>query len=238
MRLDEPGVRVLAAVEGFGVFESPAPHRVRQPLLLHAADYGLRPAAPGALLTIAGSRAEMVTANDEPGVVLSATPVESQIQLPFDVAGDSVRITAQRAGAAALSFGLPLRPVAPAILVDGDGFPVIVDADSGLQVDALNPVRPGARLQVLATGLGRVQPDWPAGLPAPAEHPPAVVAGMRVLVDGAPAHVTRAVLAPTYVGFYLVEFDAPDFLNAGVAEITVEASGQASNPVRVYTLPQ
>ncbi|MGO9241011.1 MAG: hypothetical protein ACLQBJ_09390 [Bryobacteraceae bacterium] len=238
VRLDEPGVRVLATVEGFGVFESPAPHRVRQPLLLHAADYGLRPAAPGALLTIAGSRAEMVTANDEPGVVLSATPVESQIQLPFDVAGDSVRITAQRSGAAPLSFGLPLRPVAPAILVDGDGFPVIVDADSGLQVDALNPVRPGARLQVLATGLGRVQPDWPAGLPAPAEHPPAVVAGMRVLVDGAPAHLTRAVLAPGYVGFYLVEFDAPDFLNAGVAEITVEASGQASNPVRVYTLPQ
>jgi uncharacterized protein (TIGR03437 family) len=238
VRLDEPGVRVLAAVDGFGVFESPAPHRVRQPLLLHAADYGQRPAAPGALLTIAGSRAETVTANNLPGVVLSATPVESQIQLPFEVAGDSVRITAQRAGAAALSFGLPLRQVAPAILVDGDGFPVVIDADSGLQVDALNPVRPGARLQVLATGLGRVRPDWPAGLPAPADHPPAVVAGMRVLVDGAPAHLTRAVLAPGYVGFYLVEFDAPDFLNAGVAEITVEAAGQASNPVRVYTLPE
>jgi uncharacterized protein (TIGR03437 family) len=207
-------------------------------LLLHAADYGQRPAAPGALLTIAGSRAETVTANNLPGVVLSATPVESQIQLPFEVAGDSVRITAQRAGAAALSFGLPLRQVAPAILVDGDGFPVVIDADSGLQVDSLNPVRPGARLQVLATGLGRVRPDWPAGLPAPADHPPAVVAGMRVLVDGAPAHLTRAVLAPGYVGFYLVEFDAPDFLNAGVAEITVEAAGQASNPVRVYTLPE
>ncbi|MGD0578839.1 MAG: hypothetical protein ABSC08_07915 [Bryobacteraceae bacterium] len=238
VRLDEPGVRVLASVEGFGVFESPAPHRVRQPLLLHAADYGQRPAAPGALLTIAGSRAEMVTANSLPGVVLSATPIESQIQLPFDVAGDSVRITAQRAGAAALSFGLPLRQVAPAILVDGDGFPVVIDGDSGSQVDALNPVRPGARLQVLATGLGRVRPDWPAGMPAPADRPPAVVAAMRVLVDGLPAHLTRAVLAPGYVGFYLVEFDAPDFLNAGVAEITVEAAGQLSNPVRVYTVPE
>ena len=91
VQLDEPGVRVLAAVDGFGVFESPAPHRARQPLLLHAADYGQRPAAPGALLTIAGGQAEMVTANSLPGVVLSATPVESQIQLPFDVAGDSVR---------------------------------------------------------------------------------------------------------------------------------------------------
>jgi uncharacterized protein (TIGR03437 family) len=238
VQLDEPGVRVLAAVDGFGVFESPAPHRARQPLLLHAADYGQRPAAPGALLTIAGGQAEMVTANSLPGVVLSATPVESQIQLPFDVAGDSVRITAQRAGATALSFGLPLRQVAPAILVDGDGFPVVIDADTGLQVDALNPVRPGARLQIMATGLGRVRPDWPAGMPAPADRPPAVVAAVRVLVDGLPATVARSVLAPGYVGFYLVEFDAPQFLNAGIAEITVEAAGQLSNPVRVYTVPE
>ena len=238
VQLDEPGVRVLAAVDGFGVFESPAPHRARQPLLLHAADYGQRPAAPGALLTIAGGQAEMVTANSLPGVVLSATPVESQIQLPFDVAGDSVRITAQRAGAAALSFGLPLRQVAPAILVDGDGFPVVIDADTGLQVDALNPVRPGARLQIMATGLGRVRPDWPAGMPAPADRPPAVVAAVRVLVGGLPATVARSVLAPGYVGFYLVEFDAPQFLNAGIAELTVEAAGQLSNPVRVYTVPE
>jgi len=238
VQLDEPGVRVLAAVDGFGVFESPAPHRARQPLLLHAADYGQRPAAPGALLTIAGGQAEMVTANSLPGVVLSATPVESQIQLPFDVAGDSVRITAQRVGATALSFGLPLRPVAPAILVDGDGFPVVIDADSGLQVDALNPVRPGARLQIMATGLGRVRPDWPAGMPAPADRPPAVLAAVRVLVDGLPATVARSVLAPGYVGFYLVEFDAPQFLNAGIAELTVEAAGQLSNPVRVYTVPE
>jgi len=238
VQLDEPGVRVLAAVDGFGVFESPAPHRARQPLLLHAADYGQRPAAPGALLTIAGGQAEMVTANSLPGVVLSATPVESQIQLPFDVAGDSVRITAQRAGATALSFGLPLRQVAPAILVDGDGFPVVIDADTGLQVDALNPVRPGARLQIMATGLGRVRPDWPAGMPAPADRPPAVVAAVRVLVGGLPATVARSVLAPGYVGFYLVEFDAPQFLNAGIAELTVEAAGQLSNPVRVYTVPE
>ena len=82
------------------------------------------------------------------------------------------------------------------------------------------------------------QPDWPAGMPAPADHPPAVIAPVRVLVDGQPAKVTRAVLAPGYVGFYLVEFDTPEFLNAGVAEITVQAAGQDSNPVRIYTMPE
>jgi uncharacterized protein (TIGR03437 family) len=235
VRLDEAGVRVLAAVDGYGVYESPAPHRTRQPLLLRAADYASGPAAPGTLLTIVGSDVERVTVNSQPGVILSSSAVESQIQIPFEASGDSLRITASRTGASSLSFGLPLRQVAPAILTDGDGFPVIIDASSGLQVDALNPVRPGARLQILATGLGRVSPDWPAGMAAPVEHPPEVLAGVLVRMAGAPMKVVRSVLAPGYVGFYLVEFDAPEFLDSGVAEVAIEGAGQTSNAVRVYT---
>ncbi len=238
VHLDDAGVRVLAAVDGYGVFESPAPHRSRQPVLLRAADYGSGPAAPGALLTIVGSPVERVTVNSQPGVVLSSNAVESQIQVPFETSGDSLRVTASRSGAEPLNFGMALRQIAPAILTDGDGFPVIIDANSGLQVDALNPVRPGARLQILATGLGRVRPDWPAGMAAPSEHPPEVLAGVRVLLDGAPTKVTRSVLAPGYVGFYLVEFDAPEFLDSGVAEVVIEGAGQLSNAVRVYTAAQ
>jgi len=238
VRLDEAGVRVLAAVDGYGVYESPAPHRIRQPLLLRAADYASGAAAPGALLTIVGSSVDRVTVNSLPGVILSSNSVESQIQVPFEASGDSLRVTASRTGAASLSFGLPLRQVAPAILTDGEGFPVIIDADSGLQIDALNPVRPGARLQILATGLGRVRPDWPAGMAAPAEHPPEVVAGPRVLLDGVPMKVVRSVLAPGYVGFYLVEFDTPEFLDSGVAEVLIESAGQTSNTVRVYMAAQ
>ena len=238
VRLDDAGVRVLAAIDGYGVFETPAPHRIRQPLLLRAADYATGPAAPGALLTIVGSAVGHVTVNSQAGVVLSSSAVESQIQIPFEASGDSLRVTASREGAESLSFGMPLRQIAPAILTDGDGFPVIIDADSGLQVDALNPVHPGARLQVLATGLGRVRPDWPAGMAAPAEHPPEVLAGVRVFLDGAPMKLVRSVLAPGYVGFYLVEFDAPEFLDSGVAEVVIEGAGQSSNAVRIYTVAQ
>jgi uncharacterized protein (TIGR03437 family) len=238
VRLDEAGVRVLAAVDGYGVYESPATHRTRQPLLLRAADYASGAAAPGALLTIVGSGVDRVTVNSLPGVVLSSNSIESQIQVPFEASGDSLQVTASRTGASSLSFGMPLRQVAPAILTDGDGFPVIIDADSGLQIDALNPVRPGARLQILATGLGRVRPDWPAGMAAPAEHPPEVVAAPRVLLDGVPVKVVRSVLAPGYVGFYLVEFDAPEFLDSGAAEVVIESGGQTSNTVRVYMAAQ
>jgi uncharacterized protein (TIGR03437 family) len=207
-------------------------------VLLRAADYASGPAAPGTLLTIVGIGVERVTVNSQPGVILSSNAAESQIQVPFEVSGDSLRVTASRSGAASLSFGLPLRQIAPAILTDGDGFPVIIDANSGIQIDALNPVRPGARLQILATGLGRVRPDWPAGMAAPAEHPPEVLAVIRVSLDGVPVKVLRSVLAPGYVGFYLVEFEAPEFLDSGVAEVVIEGAGQTSNTVRVYMAAQ
>ena len=159
VRLDEPGTRLLAAVDGPGIFETIAPHRARLPVVLHSADYGQRAAAPGSTLSILGSAVESVTANSLRAVVLSSTPAEAQIQLPYDVAGDSLRLVANRANAAPLVFGLPLRATSPSVLIDGDGFPVVIDADSGVQIDALNPVHPGARLQVLASGLGRVRPD-------------------------------------------------------------------------------
>jgi uncharacterized protein (TIGR03437 family) len=235
VRLDEPGVRLLAAVQGQGIYETAAPHRTRRPLVLQSADYGQRPAAPGSTLSIVGSGVESITANSLNASEVSSTVEEAQFQLPYDVSGDELRLVAQRAGAAPLVFGLALRAASPAVLIDNDGFPVVIDTDTGVQVDALNPVRPGARLQVLAAGLGRVRPDWPAGQPAPRAHPPEVAAPVRVMLDGAPLKVTRATLAPGYIGYYLVEFEAPAVLNSGLAELRLEAAGESGNTVRVFT---
>ncbi|MCX6622288.1 MAG: hypothetical protein NTY38_14715, partial [Acidobacteria bacterium] len=134
--------------------------------------------------------------------------------------------------------GVPLRPVSPAIFVaNADGAPMVMDADRGLLLDAGNPAGPGTRIQILATGLGRVRPDWPTGLAAPLENAPRVIAPLRVTLDRTPLEVTRATLAPGYVGFYLVEVQLPDVVNAGPAELMLEAGGQQSNPVRIYLLP-
>src|SRR5947209_6311092 len=132
---------------------------------------------------------------------------------------------------------VPLQTAAPAIFVDSEGAPLILDADSGLMLDAMHPARSRRRMQILATGLGRVTPDWQAGQPAPADNPPRVVSPVRVLIDRQPAEVTRAVLAPGYVGFYLVEITVPAVVNAGPAELYVEAGNQVSNRVRVYLEP-
>ncbi|NUN03287.1 MAG: hypothetical protein HUU41_19450 [Bryobacteraceae bacterium] len=75
------------------------------------------------------------------------------------------------------------------------------------------------------------------GLPAPLENSPAVAVPVQAFLDGSPVEVTRAILAPGYVGMYLVEIRVPAIVNSGPAELYLEAEGQQSNRVRVYLEP-
>jgi uncharacterized protein (TIGR03437 family) len=165
--------------------------------------------------------------------VLSAGERESQVQLPFDLDGPTVTL-ALEAGGTTIPTVLPLRPASPAILVDRDGTPMLMDAATGALIDAQNPSRAGSILQVLASGLGRVRPDWPAGVAGPAENQPSVVTQVKAWLDGAPVEVVKAVLAPGYVGFYLVEVKLPDIVNTGASELFLEAGNSTTNRVRLY----
>jgi uncharacterized protein (TIGR03437 family) len=162
--------------------------------------------------------------------------MESQIQVPFEATGSSALLSLQLISGW-FTMSVPLRDVSPAIFVDPDGSALLLDGDSGVLLDGLNPARSGARVQILATGLGKVQPAWPTGRAAPLEEPPRVVAPVGAYLDRTPVEVTRATLAPGYVGFYLVEVRLPSLVNAGPAELYVEAGGRESNKVRIYLQP-
>ncbi|MBA3972879.1 MAG: hypothetical protein C0504_01520 [Candidatus Solibacter sp.] len=231
--LDRTGTLLLAAIDGYGVFTRMSPHTLDRPRVLHSADFSDGEAAPGALLTLSGSSAERVTANAAEAPVLSSSAEESQFQLPYDLSGDTVRLAVAREGAA-MAFPLRLKAASPAILADREGTPFVLDAGSGVAIDAMNPLRGGMTIQILATGLGRVTPEWPAGLPAPASNPPRVAAEVKVLIDGVALEDVEARLAPGYVGFYLIEARLPVMMDAGPAELRVEAGSSASGPVRVY----
>jgi uncharacterized protein (TIGR03437 family) len=92
-------------------------------------------------------------------------------------------------------------------------------------------------MQIWATGLGRVAPEWPTGMQAPLDNPPAVVAQVRAYLDGKPLQVTRATLLPGYIGFYLIEVQLPSIVNAGSSELYVAAESQESNRVQVWIEP-
>jgi uncharacterized protein (TIGR03437 family) len=106
-----------------------------------------------------------------------------------------------------------------------------------VMLDGMNPAHSRMRLQILAPGLGRVRPDWPAGTPAPLENTPQVVAPVTVLWNREPVDVLRAVLAPGYTGVYLVEIEVPVLLQYGLSELAIQVNGQESNRVRVYSEP-
>jgi uncharacterized protein (TIGR03437 family) len=244
--LDAQGNQLWAAIEGFGVYATLAPHRYLDPKVVSAADLVSRAVAPGSLISILGAQVAAARAGDVTIPVLSSSPSASQLQVPFDVRGNSLLLsatsqsatsTATAAGAGWAFAPLTVAAAAPAIFIGPDGTPMLLDGDSGVMLDAMTPGHTGGRIQILASGLGRVTPDWPAGLAAPAENPPRVAGTVQVYLDRSPVEVTRAVLAPGYVGLYLVEITVPKIVNYGPAELYIDSGGAVSNRVRVYIEP-
>ena len=236
VKLDANGYQLYAALDGYGVYATAAPHRLRALRLVNAADFSTRAAAPGSLISVVGGRVSAATAGTLSFPVLAASETESQIQVPFEASAANFSL-ALATGAGSFTLGLPVQAVSPAIFVNRDGSPMVLDGDSGLMLDARNTAHSGTRLQILATGLGRVRPDWPTGVAAPLENPPEVAATVKAYLDRVPVQVTRAALAPGYIGFYLIEVQLPALVNAGAAELYIAADGQESNRVQVVLEP-
>lgn len=235
--LDAAGVQVYIALDGYGVFAAAAPHRRNNLLIVNAADFSTRAAAPGSLLSVIGGHVTAATGGSLNYPVLANPLGDSQIQVPFEAVGPNVSLALETGGGRVMRE-LPVQPVSPAILLlDRDGTPALYDADSGLALDGRNTAHSNGRLQIMATGLGRVTPDWPTGMQAPLTSPPSVNAAVKVFLDGTPLQVTRATLAPGHVGFYVVEVQLPAINNAGTSEIYISAGGQDSNKVQIVMEP-
>jgi uncharacterized protein (TIGR03437 family) len=230
--LDPSGIQLYTSIEGYGVYATAAPHRLRNIRLVNAADFSTRAAAPGSLMSVIGGRVNAVRGGDLDYPVLAAADDASQIQVPFEAVGPNVTLALQTS-TGAVRLGMQVQPVSPAIFVGRDGAPMLQDADSGLLLDARKSAHAGTRVQVFATGLGKVTPDWPSGTPASVDNPPAVAAAIRAFLNGAPVPVRSATLAGGYIGFYVVELQLPALNNAGPAELYITADGVESNRVQI-----
>ena len=236
VKLDEGAHQLWAALDGFGVYSTLAPHRFRDPRVVSAADFVARAAAPGSLVSVAGARVSSGQAGNLPVAVLASTETESQIQIPFEARGSSISLAVSSGDRNMTLPSVPLEAAAPAIFVARDGSPMLLDAESGVMLDAMTPAHSRGHIQILTTGLGRVTPDWPTGIAGPVDNPPKVAATVRAYLDRQPVEVTKAVLAP-YIGYYLIEIEVPKIVNYGPAELYLEVGTQSSNRVRVYIEP-
>ena len=168
--------------------------------------------------------------------VLASSDQSSQLQVPFETSPGTFSLSLEGA-ADRWSVPLTVKEAAPAIFVDGEGAPLLLDAASGLVMDPKLAVYAGSTVQILATGLGKVTPEWQTGVPAPQDAPPAVTGTVTAFLDGHPITVTRAVLAPYYVGYYVVEVQIPAIVNRGASELRIVMNGVESNRVKLSLEP-
>jgi uncharacterized protein (TIGR03437 family) len=227
---------LTVALDGYGVFEEAAPHRAVSVRVVSGADLTERPAAPGSLISVLGAKVERVNTSGASYPILAASDQSSQLQVPFEAQTGTFQLTLQGASDQ-WSVPLTVNDTAPAIFVDADGAPLILDAASGLVVDPKLAVYADSTVQILATGLGKVTPEWPTGVPAPVDSPPVVAGTVTAFLDGRPIEVTRATLAPAYVGYYIVELQIPAIVNRGANELRIVMNGVESNRVRLYLEP-
>jgi uncharacterized protein (TIGR03437 family) len=233
--LNEGGNFLYASITGEGVFLTYAPHRRRSPALISAGDLTSRAASPGSLMSVVGLKLSQAQIAGRSLPILSANNDETQLQIPYDAAIPSPAIELNSATGATLRLDLDLADTAPVIFTDRDGAPLVLDAETGELLDPSRPLRAGMRIQILATGLGRVEPSWPAGVAAPAQNSPRVVAPVRVWLNGQTLELSKAELASGYVGFYAIETKLPPVLDDAIAELRIEAAGRFSNTIQVRT---
>ena len=231
-----PDNTLSVAIDGYGVYETPAPHRPRTLRLLNGADMSERAAAPGSLVAVQGADVRSGQLAGRPWAVVGSSERSSQLQVPFESAAGTYQV--QLDGPAGhWTAPLTVKAASPAIFVDSDGSPLLLDAASGLVLDTTAGIHASSTVQLLATGLGQVTPEWPTGVPAPYDAPPVVRGTITAFLDGTPVEVTRATLAPGYVGYYIVELRIPAIINRGASELRLLMNGEESNRVRLYLEP-
>jgi uncharacterized protein (TIGR03437 family) len=155
-------------------------------------------------------------------------------QMPFDIASSSVQVRVRTDAGQSSPQVANILPRAPRLFtktLDGRGEAILVHANYTL-VSAAAPASPAEVVVLYLTGLGMVSPPISAGQAGgdggtggPLNY---VNEDVAVTVDGRPAKVSFAGLAPYFVGLYQINFQVPEATAAGMPAIVVRAAQQES----------
>ena len=199
------------------------------------------PVAPGSLISIFGSNLgpQIAQADTIPlpsslaGVEVSfngliapllyVSPGQINAQLPFEITSNlPVTIVVNNNGALSAPQAVQVAPFAPGIFAL-QGYAVAIHSDGSLAAPegaipgvASRPAVPGETLQILATGLGPVNPPPVTGSNS-LDMLRRTVATPGVLVGDGSASVTFSGLSPQFVGVYQLNVEVPSSTAAGEA---------------------
>ncbi|MBL0156542.1 MAG: CHRD domain-containing protein [Bryobacterales bacterium] len=181
---------------------------------------GYESAAPlqlnGTTVTVGGKTAAIMLMGRESGAV----PTDFiTAQVPVDSATGTLSVVVETAGGKSAGNTATVATVAPALYFDTVGAIAFHMADFTL-VRPDNPAVAGEQIGLAATGLGRTIPPVATGQIGSADTLTLVFPSPSVSLNGRPAPVVGAGMAPGYAGLYLVVFMVPEGVS-GVVPVTI-----------------
>lgn len=165
-----------------------------------------------------------ITANGQAVPLLYVSPTQINIQIPYEISGQTTLEVATPNGSASATF--LVEPVAPAI---------IVITAQNLLCSAANPAQPSGYVTVYATGLGAAASPVGTGQAAPASNPMAVP--VWVLLGNTVLEPSYAGLAPGFAGVSQVNFAIPANWAAGVYTLSIVVGSATSQTVNLNVGP-
>ena len=216
--------------------------------IVNGATFGFGPVAPGSIVAVFGiDLANSVSSNSAPlpfprmpDIALNLFPAPNfdypgvfyesagqwNIQLPYALTPGTYWL--QIGGSPFAVF--TVAAVAPYVFTWGANHGSILNADNSLNTPA-RPAAAGSSIQVYLTGQGAVSPPVSTGMAAPPSPLSYVVAATTATIDGAPASVAFAGLAPGFVGLCQVNVGIPSGLPAGEHNLVIAIGGIKANQV-------
>ena len=202
--------------------------------VVHGATGRPEPIAPGEIIAVlgtglgprdAGSNADglSVTFDDYRAPILFADDTDLVVQVPFEVAGcEQVTLRVRYGGMEAIENQLDVIPVSPGVAR------AVTNAD-GRRNTPDNPAARGTTIMVRGTGQGVLDPPLATGEPAP-NRTPVGLGEVTATLEGMPAVVRAATMAPGELGVFQIEVTIPAEAPAGSAvplKIVVRGSDRA-----------
>lgn len=195
---------------------------------------GFQPGTTSLYTTFMGTS---VTFDGTPAPLYSLSPVQVDVQVPFQVAGKaSTQVVVTLNGKASAPVTVPLLAATPGIVTvnsSGAGAAVVLNQD-GTTNTAANPAVRGDVIQIYATGLGPVSPAAITGQAAPSSPLSKCVDAPTVTIDRVPSPFQFCGLAPTFVGLWQVNVSVPTGIATGAVPLLLTIGGVDSNAVTVF----
>jgi uncharacterized protein (TIGR03437 family) len=211
--------------------------------------------APGGIMSIYGTGLSPITSdlNGFPGITALTSamdgvtvtvggvkapfyfvsPLQLNVQVPFEVAAGQQPVVVTTSGGASTAFTATVASVAPSIFVDSNGTGAIVKNSDFSVITASNKAKAGDAIVIYSTGLGQVTPAAQTGVLL---QPPSSgfnnTGTVTVTIGGQNAVVIYSLASPGFAGLYQTAVTVPSGVTGSVP-VVLSSGTTNSVPVNI-----